>query len=292
MKYQTFLIAMGVLIGVGNAHAAIVNPCDVSDIQITHIQLLDGVDPGMTVPPINSSKCIGPFKGNNSVFINPTVGNLGYDEDGWFNKESIYWPSLPAAFTDNSELLDLDGDGDVDDPGWIYLGKDEGMGFKGATSTDGINSYTFIDDLLVLSNCKNKDDANTACVGGDAVMGEWAWHPPAMNPQELLDLLGGLFFDQAAVIFKSANYFVVYNFAIGELGLDPVLANDFNYSVNGIWDTSETLINNGGQPAGLSNISLWARDPILPAVMIPEPPSIGLFALFFTYLISRCKETV
>ncbi|MCX4026489.1 hypothetical protein H0A36_12640 [Endozoicomonas sp. SM1973] len=284
MKCRTFLVAVGLLVGINNAYATAL-PCDVSDIQLNFVQRLDGVDPGTTVnPPFNASDCVGAFQGNNSLFANPTMGNLGYDNDGWFNKESNFWPGLPAAFTESSELQDLDGDGQVNDPGWVYLGKDDGQGFKGATSTDGVTSYQFIDDLLVLSNCKDKDGDSTACVGGDAIMGEWSWNPPTMNPQDLLDLLGGMFFDQVAVIFKSANYFSIYNFNIGDLGIDPVLAEDFNFKFAGTWDTSNTLKNRGGNPAGLSNISLWARDPVID---IPAPSSLGLLIISLALLIRR-----
>ncbi|WP_163835961.1 hypothetical protein [Spartinivicinus ruber] len=283
MKCRTLLVAVGLFIGVNNAYATFM-PCDVSDIQLNFVQRLDGTDPGTTInPPFNASDCIGAFEGNNSGFENPTL-NLGYDNDGWFNKESPYWPGLPAAFTVESELQDLDNDGQTDDPGWVYLGKDDGQGFKGATSTDGVTSYQFIDDLLLLTNCKDKDGSSTDCVGGDAIMGDWSWNPPAINPEELLDLLGGMFFDQVSVIFKSSNYFAIYNFNISDLGLDPVLAEEFNFKFAGTWDTSNTLINKGGNPAGLSNISLWARDPIID---IPTPSTLGLLMLSLALLLRR-----
>jgi len=254
-------------------------PCSVDDVQLDSIQLLDG-SPAVNVPPVSSSECYGAFTGNNSLFTKPTNGNLGYDDDGWLNSESAFWPG-PGAFIEEGDLLDLDGDGDMDDPGWIYLGKDDGAGFKGETSTDGVNSYTFIDDLLTMSNCLDKDDNSTSCVGGDAVKGDWSWTPPATNPQELLDLLGGLFFDQVAIIFKSGRQFAMYNFTIGDLGLDPVLAGDFNYAFSGTWDMSGTLGKHG-----LSNYSLWARDPIT-ETEIPEPATLALFSLLILWIAVR-----
>ncbi|WP_281559266.1 PEP-CTERM sorting domain-containing protein [Thalassomonas sp. RHCl1] len=258
-------------------------PCNVADVQLNSIQLLDG-SPVVNVPPIDSSECYGAFRGNNSLFTKPSNGNLGYDDDGWLNSESPFW-SGPGAFIENADLLDLDGEGDVDDPGWIYLGKDEGAGFKGETSTDGVDSYTFIDDLLTMSNCLDKDDNSTNCVGGDAVKGDWAWTPPATNPQALLDLLGGLFFDQVAIIFKSGKQFAMYDFDIGDLGLDPVLAGDFNFAFTGTWDMSNTLGKHG-----LSNYTLWARDPTIETTDIPEPSTLALFSLFILLIALRQRQ--
>ena len=255
--------------------------CSVDDLKLDSLQLLDG-SPAVNIPPISASECYGSFKGNNSLFTKPTEGNLGYDDDGWLNSESAFWPG-PGAFIEEEDLLDLDGLGGLNDPGWIYLGKDEGDGFIGETSTDGLNEYTFIDDLLTLSNCQDKRDNGTTCVGGEAVKGDWSWTPPDTNPQELLDLLGGMFFDQVAIIFKSGKQFAMYNFEIGDLGLDPVLAGDFNFAFTGSWDMSETL--NGH---GLSNISLWARDPITEA-NIPEPSTLALFSLMIILISLRYK---
>lgn len=289
IKTLTHMLITLVTLATFNVNAALItDPCDTGDVQINFIKLLNGVDPGTSVSPIDSSECYGAFEGNNSLFTNPTMGNLGYDNDGWLNEEADFWPGLPGAFITNADLFDLDGDTEIDDPGWIYLGKDEGAGFKGETSTDGVTEYTFIDDLLTMSNCKDKNDGDTSCVGGDAVKGDWAWTPPATNPDALLDLLGGMFFDKVAVIFKSSKRFAMYSFDIGDLGLDPVLAGDFNFAFEGTWDMSETLINKGGNPAGLSNVSLWARDPIIP-VEIPEPSYLGLFAVILI-LVHGCHR--
>ena len=280
LKKNTFAFVI-LLLSTSVAFAGHLPPtaCNVADLKLESIQLLDG-SPVVNVPPISASECYGAFKGNNSLFTKPTNGNLGYDNDGWLNSESAFWPG-PGAFIEEGDLLDLDGEGDIDDPGWIYLGKDEGNGFKGETSSDGVNSYSFIDDLLTLSNCLDKNDASTGCVGEEAVKGDWAWTPPSTNPQALLDLLGGMFFDQVAIIFKSGNQFAIYDFNIGDLGLDPVLAGDFNFAFTGTWDMNTTL--NGH---GLSNISLWARDPII-ETEIPEPSTLTLFSLMILFIAQR-----
>ncbi|GLX78212.1 hypothetical protein tinsulaeT_15520 [Thalassotalea insulae] len=259
-----------------------INECDVSDLQITTLQLLDGSEPVTLDVPASSSDCLGAYYGNNSEFISPNE-NLGYDEDGWLNKDSYKgWWTGPGAFVDQSDLYDLDGDGVVDDPGWVYVGKDEGNGFKGQTSSNGETSYSFIDDLITFDNCLDKKGKSTSCVGGEAVKGEWSYTPPAMNPDELVDLLGGSFFDQVAIIFKAGNAFAMYNFSIEELKLDPVLAGDYNYAFTGTWDISEVL---GG--SALSNFSFWARDPVDETVQVPEPPTLLLLISVFALMLRR-----
>jgi len=256
-----------------------INECSVSDLQITTFQLLDGSDPVATPVPVDSTSCLGAYYGNNSEFINP-IENLGYDEDGWLNKEGYNnWWTGPGAFVTEEDLLDLDGDGQADDPGWVYVGKDDGNGFKGQTSTNGDASYDFIDDLITFDNCKDKKGKVASCVGGEAVSGNWSYTPPAMNPDELTSLLGGDFFDQVAIVFKAGNAFAMYNFSIEDLGLDPVLAGDYNYAFTGTWDISDVL---GG--SALSNVSFWARDPIGETTEVPEPSTLlllsaGLFLL-------------
>jgi hypothetical protein len=182
---------------------------------------------------------------------------------------------------DESDLLDLDGNGVANDPGWVLVGKDDGAGFIGETSSDGTSSYTFIDDLITFDNCKDKNGATSQCVNGDSVSGTWAYTPPAMNPDELTDLLGGDFFDQVAVVFKAGNAFAIYNFNIFDLGLDPVLAGDYNFAFTGTWDISDVLADKG-----LSHVTFWARDPV-GATEVPEPSTLGLLLLSSFFMFRR-----
>ncbi|WP_137166266.1 hypothetical protein [Salinimonas lutimaris] len=253
--------------------------CNTSDVQIDFIQVQDGVDSGTSlVTPISATSCLGAFSGNNSAFENPTMGNLGYKDDGWFNIDSYNgWWDTPGAFVEEDELQDLQGMGNID-PGWIYVGKSEGSGFQGATMNGENTSYTFIDDLITLSGCKTKGGADTGCFD-NAVSGNFTWDPPATNPDALLDLLGGQFFDKVGIVFKSGNAFAMYEFDLAGIGLDPVFAGDYNYLFSGTWDMSDTLINNGGQPAGLSNLTAWARDPASTDVPLPPTAVLILFTL-------------
>ncbi len=256
--------------------------CDTSDVQIETIQVLDGSAPDILVTPLSATSCLGAFVGNNSDFDLPTQ-NLGYKDDGWFNVDSYNnWWDTPGAFIEDSELQNLQGLGEVD-PGWIYVGKAEGndMSFQGATMNGTETSYSFIDSLLSFSNCFDADDEATGC-GNDAVKGDFSWDPPATNPDALMELLGGQFFDKVGIVFKSANQFAIYEFDLATLGLAPVFEDDFNYAFTGRWDMSETLFTpNGRNPAGLSNVSVWARDP----ASVTEVPTPATWLLMLTCLV-------
>ena len=287
MKYSrksvtaTLNIMFTLLVGLSlNAYAGKPQPteidCSVEDVQITKIQLtVDGELSDIDIP-VNAISCLAVENVNNSFFNASFLSNsnLGYDNDGWLNQgsELIEWWDGPGAFIDDADLLDLDGDSQVDDPGWIYVGKDEGNGFVGETSQDDDLSYTFKDDLITFSN------------GGiGSRSGEWQYTPPQNNPQDLLDLLGGDFFDQVAVVFKAGNGFAMYNFTLADLGLPPILAGDFNYVFGGTWNIDDTLGH------ALSNMSFWARDPSTETVEVPEPSSMVLLLLSIILLFSRKK---
>jgi len=233
--------------------------CMVSDIQITSIQKQDG-SAAQNVKPINASACYGAFSGNDDV--SKLGNNLGYDNVGWLNSESEYWPG-PGAFITDADLQNLEGKG-LFDPGWIFFGKyTDGTFDRSSSYKDGVGTYQYASDLISLNDCKDKDDAAISCGADGVVKGEWTYKPPVTNPQVLLDMLGtDKYFDQVTVVFKSATMFAMYNFNIAALGLDPVLGtNDENFMFKGVWDMSKTLVNPGGA-AGLSHVSVWGRDPV------------------------------
>ncbi len=286
-------------VGAGYSQLAFATPaptvppaCDRADVQITSYQKQDGSS-AVTVPPISATACYGAFNGNDDVSM--LGNNLGYDNVGWLNKESEYWPGLPGAFVTEGDLQNLQGAGNID-PGWIFFGKyeddtddnvDNAKFLPASSSKAGFGTYTYASDLISLSNCKNKDGNSTDCKGDDVVKGEWTYKPPVTNPQQLLDMLGtDKYFDQITVVFKSAHMFALYNFNIKALGLDPVVGTtDENYMFRGVWDMSNTLLTpNGKGPGGLSHISIWGRDPVTgnpppPPTDVPAPFSIALTGL-------------
>jgi hypothetical protein len=261
-----------------------IQECKITDVQVSTIKLLDGESAAIPVQ-YDASNCAGAFKGNNSAFEKPTV-NLGYDNDGWLNKEDYNdWWEGPGAFVDDSDLLDLDGDGNINDPGWILasLGEQETRGMVGQSipDTDTSEGYTFVDDLITFDSCVDKNNRRTNCFSGEAVAGEWTYTPPDQDPEILRDLIGGDFFDQVAVVFKAGNAFAMYNFNISDLNIDPIFAGDYNFELTGTWDISDVLACHG-----LSNVSFWLRDPIADTE-VPEPSTLGLLLLSSVFIIRR-----
>ncbi|MFC0047926.1 hypothetical protein [Rheinheimera tilapiae] len=245
--------------------------CNVADIQITSIQKQDG-SAAQSVPAIDATACYGAFSGNDDV--SALGNNLGYDNVGWLNQESEYWPGQPGAFISNADLQNLQGLGNID-PGWIFFGKYTAGNFAPSSSSkDGFGTYNYAADLVSLTNCKDKNGGSVACTGGSVVSGEWTYKPPVNNPQQLLDMLGtDKYFDQVTVVFKSGNMFALYNFNISALNLPPVLGtNDENYLFKGVWNMAGTLLNASGG-AGLSHVSIWGRDPVSDT---PPPPPVDV----------------
>ncbi len=262
--------------------------CKLTDMELTYLRALEPAgQPQQPIPPelapVYAEACYGFVVGNNSDMALP-IDNLGLDNDGWFNKPTGLWAD--GAF--DPELLDLDEDGQIDDPGWVYMGKDEGDGFKGATipdpdpDDDVDQEYKFVDDLFSCSS--TVDGTYGTCV--NFISGFWKFTPPSTQPELLIDLLGGSFFDQVAVVFKGGNGFAIYNFTLSQLGLDPILAGDIKYEFGGKFDLSKTVVNTGEQSAGLSNISLWARDPFLPT-QVSEPGYLALLGIALLALYRR-----
>ncbi len=272
---------------VGAAWTSQAAMCGVSDVQITEIQVLDGSPATQLDTPLNATECIGSFIGNNSSFTKPDE-NLGYKDDGWFNVDSYNgWWDTPGVFVEDEALQNLQGKGDID-PGWIYVGKaeaDDGFKFNGATMDNGDTSYTFLDSLLTIS-CPEQE--NGIC--DDATSGTFSWTPPATNPDALMELLGGEFFDKVGIVFKAATQFVIYEFDLKELGLDPVYDGDQNYAFKGTWDLSQTLVKTNGSgktvAQGLSNVSVWARDPAA-IVDVPAPTTLVLVLFGLALVIRR-----
>ncbi|MBD3586611.1 hypothetical protein HHX48_12760 [Salinimonas sp. HHU 13199] len=272
---------------VGAAWTSQAAMCGVSDVQITEIQVLDGSAAEQLATPLNATECVGSFTGNNSSFTKP-VDNLGYKDDGWFNVDSYNgWWDTPGVFVEDDALQNLQGKGEID-PGWIYVGKaeaDSGFSFNGATMDNGDTSYTFLDSLLTIS-CPTQEDG----ICDDASSGTFSWTPPATNPDALMELLGGEFFDKVGIVFKAATQFVIYEFDLKELGLNPVYDGDPNYAFKGTWDVSQTLVktnkNDKTVSQGLSNVTVWARDPAA-IVDVPAPTTLVLVLFGLALVIRR-----
>lgn len=272
-------------------------PCDIWDMQVSKVRAVGSDNWLELTPNVNALGCIGSFTGNNSSFYEPANNadyyNLGFKNDGWMNfygDKSNYWNTDGAFITNKDMLQDLQGLGAID-PGWIQMGKDDGNGFVADSSRKGNDSYTYEQTVFSMNNCKDKNGNTSSCVGGNAVSGNWLFSPPVLSPEALFKILGGTFFDQMAVVFKSGNAFAIYTFSINQfadIGLVPILPGEQKFEFAGSWDMSKTILNNGGQAAGLSNYSLFGRDPT-GGVSVPAPATLGLMglALLFIRLFRR-----
>lgn len=286
-------LAGGLLSIAAHAGAAPVSslaPCGKTDVEITQVSQYSGTTSGATLNTIYTGNmaaaaCAGAFSGNDGFY--PST-NLGYAGDGLLNggtqvaSGATLFPN-GAFITPQSPLQDLDKNGQVNDPGWIMLGKfEQNNGSWGFTpSTVGGSS------AIVLSSFF------TATITG-AGTGTWSFTPDATVAQRTSSLLGRNYFDQFALVFKAGNAFSVYDFTPAEFGMDAPSVNDPVMNWSGTYDVSDTLTSGGANnnAAGLSHISLWVRDPAptAPTSHVPEPSTLALLGLSAAALIRNRRK--
>lgn len=285
MMTQRFHVPILALAMVGTFHAgsAIAGPtgvnCATSDVQVTSASRYDGLSAdanlvdvsGALSLPMHAANCAGGFSGNDMP--KPSV-NLGYLGDGLLNGAGqqpggdVLFPG-GAFLTDTYPASDLNGNGEATDPGWIMLGRVDTQGNEpGNFAPEKIGG----DDNIVWASFFS------ITVDG-AGIGTWAFTPDPEVAQRAESLLGKNYFDQFALIFKSGNAFAVYNFTAEQFGVSSPSADDHIFHFFGTYDTTGTLLAGAnGNPAGLSHVSLWARDPSN-TTSIPEPSMLGLLGL-------------
>jgi len=272
------------------AHAGALLGCNTGDVRITHVTQYTDTTAGAstatiyTGPAVAAADCAGAFGGNDGFY--PTT-NLGYAGDGLLNggqqvaSGTQLFPG-GAFISDAHPLQDLDHNGLVNDPGWIMLGKYE----NGAFTPSAVGGNTSI----VLGSFF------TATVSGSGT-GTWAFTPDASVAQRLGGTLGRNYFDAFALVFKAGDSFAAYNFTPEQFGASAPSPTDPVMNWFGTYDVSGTLRAGGADglknPAGLSHITLWARDPALPEVTtaVPEPASFGLLGLAAAALIRSRRRT-
>lgn len=284
---SALLLASGVL--AAPAYAGPLSDCQTSDVQITRVTQFSDTTATATTEtiyaatgtPVGAAACAGAFTGNDGFY--PTT-NLGYAGDGLLNggtqvaSGSTLFPG--GAFIDAAHpLQDLDGNGHVNDPGWIMLGKYENGQFT--PSAVGGNTGIVLGSFF------------SATVTGTGT-GTWAFTPDATVAQRIGDTFGRNYFDAFALVFKAGNSFAAYDFTPELFGADSPLPTDPVMNWYGSYDVSGTLRagKDGKNAAGLSHITLWARDPALPevATQVPEPASLGLMAIAGAALLRSRKR--
>ncbi|ANQ86703.1 hypothetical protein dqs_3686 [Azoarcus olearius] len=256
------------------AHAGFTT-CSTSDVKVTTVLLSTDTTSDITKPnlpsPINSFDCAGGFAGNDMPKPSQEAdGNLGYAGDGLLNGApqqggqggGVLFPG-GAFISDTYPLSDLDKDGEVDDPGWIMLGRidfaKDGSGTFKPMLIGGDDSIVWASFFTVKSN-------------GDGT-GTWAFTPDPDVAKRAFDILGKNYFDQFALIFKQSTAFAAYDFTAAQFGIEHPTADMTPLHFGGTFDISKTL------GKGLSHVSLWARDPSFGITTVPEPGALGLLGL-------------
>lgn len=274
--------------------SALAGPCTFgSSVLITGMMPAAGVNvatPASINPGIQSTSCYGVNTGNNVAAesdLQDQYGNfnIGADEAGLLNGGSpggttyfdpYYLPGLDnlshnwntAIYGSNvstatqSTLTQVNADG-TPDPGWVYIGK------NGSESTIQKNGNSL--------NLTNVLDFTFTGLGGTS--GTWGLNLDANIVQEVQSILGASVFDHLAFLVKAGNNYAIYDFDF------TVIAPNLNLSVpnsfTGTWSTTD-FRNQNNNMQGISDFSVWARDPFSEESQIPEPGSLALtgIALF------------
>ena len=295
------LLFAAVLLSVGFAKVSMAGPlvsngaCKLTDVQVTSVTPLvpGGTSTVVPSPTGNANACIGAVTGNDDV--SKLEGNLGLENVGFLNDKELF-PNY-GAFLEQEDLQDIGTPGSFVDPGWIFVQKidfndngtiTEEFGSMSKSLGEGNDKETLTFTFSSVLSIKFNE--------GSSSSGTFIYSPPTNNPQELVDILGfERFFDQLAIVFKSANGFAIYNFTLEQFSLAPVIGTEaVNYEFAGTWDMSNTLrTRNNRNAAGLSHVTLWLRDPRGPTTYnVPEPSTALLaFAGLGLMLSSRIRSS-
>ncbi len=263
--------------------------CDTSSVQITGITAIEPA--GENIVPVNtvidSTSCLGFITYPDNDWGNNPSPNKGGLEDGLLNsetvlkgqgkdKDSYYVPGDYFLTNDSDSMVNLDGIGEADDPGWIRLGGAETISDgEWDFQYDSIGNYN-LDSVINMSFSDN---------------GTWelAVDPSAI---ELATLALGRpsLFDHLAFVMKGPNNgdeddgsWAIYDFNFHDLIDDGwnISLGDTAYKFEGTWDKN-LFINDDA----LSHMSVWAHDP--PTTLeVPEPSTLAIFALGIIALVSR-----
>ena len=274
--------------------------CDVTRASLTSIEqivappLPSGQPSGINLlsTSYDATACVGVYSGNDDAGgLSSPSPNIGQAGDGLLNGEDIF---NGQEFVDPSDFQALDPDGVKNDPGWIHLAH-----FDAENNAAGNVSYSMagpsplndplltldISDLLTLSlSCAVAGDNLTECSSID-----WLLTTKLDIIDNVQALLGPATFDHLAFSVKAGsgngngngNGNDTGGFAVYDFNFKTIFAAENNPALNFLtpYQLGGTLNTGDLGNKGISHLNVWARDPINEATSVPEPTSLGIFAL-------------
>lgn len=225
--------------------------------------------------------------------------NLGREGEGVLNGQGGYFNAIDQGIIETSQLLDLDNNGTLTDPGWISLfnfqmDDDDHLlndlngdyhftsgsnGYYDITNTDNVtrNASEFLKFGFRCDDLSDCTTFNWTLITNDDIV------------QDAQDFLKNRStFDMLTFIFKIGNQWAVYNF-----DFNTIFMNEF-IDGNVISDPFETAFGFEGtftsadfDGKGVSHFGVFARDPIVASSSTPVPAPATLAILGLGLLVLR-----
>lgn len=266
--YSVLALSSITIVASSGAYAASISCGENSNVQLTGITVSSAATPnpnpnllaGSPNRVYNSYACTG-FSGNDSELADSSP-NIGLRNMGLLNFDSTQGSDYSYNLLIEESDLQAIGDPNVaEDPGQIYLGKQEGAEFD-YSSVLGNE----LDQFLSIDFDSIGEKSGTWSVGVDF----------GAIP-DIESFLGRASFDHLAIVLKAGPQFAIYDFNFKDIFASEYAAGnvlDFRteYTFSGTWQTNDL----GNK--GLSHATVWARDP-LPPEEVSAPGVFGLLGL-------------
>jgi hypothetical protein len=259
-----------------------------------------------------SSECIGIYSGNDT---NLTDNNIGELDDNFLNGDSSVLTGY--EFIDgmvdgvvnpwfDGDPINVDGVGLANDPGWINLARydvdSDNVSYNSMSNLGGTSLA--IDDILNLS-------FSCTMSGNDCSSISWTLTTDKDIVTTVQNFLGRSSFDHLAFVAKAGSGYkagdedkgnqdnrgwAIYDFNFYEIFGKELLAGNTNFNTaektfGTAYSLSGTIdVKPGDFSAGLSHLSVYARDPIPESTQVPEPSTIAIFGLSLIGLSLRRKK--